>query len=226
MAEWSEAPPLNQYHPSLSLYIRRAIINLERIDGLLFAYQQTPQNVPRLDRVDILRASVVFLHATLEDILRSIAVLLLPLASPEALDQIPFGDSRQREKFLLGALSRFRGKTVDEVLQERVWKHYQQVSFNSTREIAGLLSRLKIDVQPFEKFFPILKDMIERRHRIVHRADLDETDVAGAEAESAINPPLDLDAQTVVKWQCAMHDFSVALLQTISTNLSAAESAG
>ena len=177
MSEWSKTPPFNQYHPALSLHIRRGIINLERVDGLIFAYEGIKHKITRLDPIDILRAAAIFLHAGLEDTLRSIATMMLPLAGREVLNQIPLGDSRQPEKFLLGALTPFRGKSIDEVLKDRVWHHYQQVSVSSVCDIAALLAKLEIDFSEFDRFFVTIEEMIERRHRIVHRADLEHADL-------------------------------------------------
>lgn len=78
---------------------------------------------------DISRAIVVFLHATFEDILRTV-----------------------------GTAKRGRNAKVE--------------SFGSWPPVKRILEQIGLDPTPFEDLKPPLKAMMERRHRIVHRADL------------------------------------------------------
>lgn len=85
---------------------------------------------------DILRAVVVYLHATLEDSLRSLAVLYLPVSGEEQLNPVPLvntGTFGRAEKFFLGKLIAHRGKTVDQVLEESVAAHLARSTYNDTR---------------------------------------------------------------------------------------------
>ena len=53
---------------------------------------------PTVHQTDILRAAVVLLHASLEDVLRSSSEHLLPYASKAVLDDIGFPDAATGEK--------------------------------------------------------------------------------------------------------------------------------
>ena len=65
----------------------------------------------------------MFLHATFEDVLRSMARQRIAASQSLVLDDIPLvGTSRsgRAEKFFLGELDGHRGKTVDQLIQESV----------------------------------------------------------------------------------------------------------
>jgi hypothetical protein len=67
--------------------------NLARVESLVSTYESHPEAQGRgrksAEVLDILRAAVVFLHASLEDALRSVARWKLPSAASPVLDQIP-----------------------------------------------------------------------------------------------------------------------------------------
>jgi hypothetical protein len=105
---------------------------------------------------DILRTSIVFTHATLEDFLRTLAANSLPDATKEVLDQIPLRNVNSKgraEKFLLGSLVEFKGKTVDDVIQESVLDYLKNSNFNSTGDIAQLLVGIGVDVSKVNSSF-------------------------------------------------------------------------
>ena len=89
---------------TLNPYISRIQENIERVLNLIRLYDALegagpigPVNsidddqffVDEQTRNDILRASVVFTHASLEDFLRTFAAMLLPYATESVLDEIP-----------------------------------------------------------------------------------------------------------------------------------------
>lgn len=146
---------------------------------------------------DILRISIVFTHATLEDFLRTLASKLLPFSGSEALNQIPlagFSPSGRAEKFLLGNLVKFKGKTIDEVIQESVNGSLQNSNFNNTKEISQLLKSLNIDITKVNETFPEIDELMKRRHIIVHRADKLK------EGNSNEDCYKDVDSKEVLSW--------------------------
>lgn len=150
--------------------------NLARVERLLQTYEEHPeaQGAGRksAELLDILRAAVVLLHASLEDVLRSTARWKLPSAPAATLNEIPLsGHGPNPKKFYLGDLAAFRGKTVDAVFDESVAAHLEQSNYNSTAEISALLSGIGIDVTRVNAPFTTLQSLMERRHQIVHRAD-------------------------------------------------------
>ena len=69
--------------------------NLARVENLVVTYESHPDTQGRgrksAELLDILRAAVVFLHAALEDALRSIARWKLPAAGSAVLDDASRG---------------------------------------------------------------------------------------------------------------------------------------
>ena len=143
-----------------------------------------------------LRAVIVLLHASFEDALRVIVRLRLGVCTAEVLDTIPLAgisSSGQQRKFSLGKLSKHRGKTVDQVIQESVDEFLDKTSFSSCDDIAGILERkLKLDISSLREHFPILNQMISRRHKIVHTADRE-----GAPGNLSLTP---VDGEDVLRW--------------------------
>ena len=126
-------------------------------------------------RADILRAVVVFLHATFEDVLRTIARPRITAAKADVLNEIPpagTAKSQRKEKFALGSLDAHRGKTVDQLIDDSVQRYLSAKSINSCADVDKLLQQCGLDARPFRRLYPPLNQMMKRRHRIVHEGDL------------------------------------------------------
>ena len=151
---------------ALDPYFRRCISNLYRVGRLIGA------SIRENDQ-DILRSAVVFLHATVEDCLRSIAAAFLPRASEAALNPVPLigMPSSRAEKFRLGRLSSHRDKTVSEVIALSVEAYLRHVTFGRPSEIVEQFEPLGFQMDALRPHFPLLEAMMQRRHQIVHRAD-------------------------------------------------------
>jgi hypothetical protein len=160
--------------------IKRSLYNANRAIKLASLYNSLKDKTelssdPVID--DILRASVVFSHATLEDFLRTIAAKFLPYASEAVLDQIPLSglDSSSRaEKFYLGKLLKHREKTVEEVIEESINDFLKSSNYNDVKDISRLLENINFDMKKVQHLFPAINELMQRRHLIVHRADIDE----------------------------------------------------
>lgn len=137
--------------------VKRFYDNLLRADKL-FRHTDESEEVAS----DILRAAVVFLHATLEDFLRSIERVLLPYCDEKTLNEI---------RLPLGQLAAHREKVVLEVIQESVDGYLNRRTYNNKKDIANLLKKLSIDIEPVGPLLPKLDSLMKRRHQIVHRAD-------------------------------------------------------
>ena len=91
-------------------------------------------------KADICRTIVVFLHATFEDVLRTIARRQIDSAkSEDFLNRIPLiglSNSGRAEKFSLGNLNAHRGKSVDQLSKS------QSTTIGTERALA--LSRMLI----------------------------------------------------------------------------------
>ena len=165
---------------------------------------------------DVLRLAVVFIHAMLEDFLRTLAIGLLPSLDERFLDQVALpGQSRPRaEKFSLGRLANFRGKTVDELIVIAVEKHLETSNFNNTSDIAKFLSALGLQItSAISDTFPDLAKLLGRRHQIVHRGDHLESQNA------TLGPLRDIAASDLVKWLTSLTEFISAVLEQSALRL-------
>jgi hypothetical protein len=91
------------------------------------------------------------------------------------LNDIPLigtSKSGRPEKFHLGALERHRAKTVDQVISESVEVYLNRANFSSCADVERLLLQMSLDARAFKTLFPDLEQMMQRRHRIVHEADI------------------------------------------------------
>lgn len=154
----------------------RFMKNLNRARGLVDSYELLVKLEGEEEEVhsDILRSAVVFVHATLEDLLRSVAEVFLPYSDEETLNKIPLAGTagpNRSEKFSLGKLAAHRGKSILDVVRESVAHHLLTSTYNDTTQISVLLNSVKINVDGVRQMFPQLDVLIKRRHQIVHRAD-------------------------------------------------------
>lgn len=64
--------------------------NLARVENIIESSELLPASAAAPIKSDLLRAAVVFLHATMEDVLRSGLELELPRAAAEHLEGLSF----------------------------------------------------------------------------------------------------------------------------------------
>lgn len=181
--------------------------NFGRLNNLLILHKSLPtERGPRSSqKMDILRATTVLIHATLEDYLRNLLLWKLPTAPREKLSKIPLVNTSEitrATKFDLGDLALYREETVDDVITASVKQYLDTVSFNNTTDIAGWLAAISIKITAeLQALFPSLDDMIKRRHNIVHRADRNDSDHENA------NTIKSLTYSQVSGWRKILDDF-------------------
>ena len=146
--------------------------NLERVRGLVTLHEEIAPGRPGETVDDVLRAGVVLLHATLEDLLRSLEEWKLPEAPSESLRPISFArSSKPKDKFDLGDLAEF--PRPDRGLGHRPIRqaYLKRSSYNQLGVIVAILQRIgrSYDVPARQK--AELAAMMNRRHQIAHRAD-------------------------------------------------------
>lgn len=182
--------------------------NISRVNGLIkFVHgvealrQESPffQNSEGV-RADILRAVVVYLYATFEDALRTVARHNLAQAGTEALKDIPFVGGTDR-KLTLSQVAEHRSKTVDQLVSESVQSYLDGKSFSSFEDVVHVLERLRLDTKPFAYFAKPLGQMMRRRHWIVHEGDLPNPQ------ESKSEPWTVADNWQLVMWLLSVEAF-------------------
>jgi len=196
---------------AIAVQSSRMGFNSARVERLVSLHNQLVDADSTTDVSDILRSAVVLLHASLEDYIRTVAAAYLPYTHPDVLNEIPLaGSGRERpEKFFLGALTPFRGQTVDNLIEQSVTQYLENATYNSSSEVARLVANLGIDVENVRPFLPAIDELMKRRHLIVHRADL----CHNAVQDLTVNP---ISGDEVAKRRSTAVEFS-RLLTTILT---------
>ena len=187
---------------------RRLDVNLARVKSLISAYEGAlpgTQGRPSVATTDLLRAGVVFLHASLEDLLRSLLEWKLPLADAEHLEEVPL-DGEKLRRYTLRDIAKYRGTTVSELIERSVKFSLERSNFNSVDDVAAALVKSSIDTAELGPFASDLEAMMKRRHWIVHRADRNDAQGAGQFVARSLHPT------TVKSWLASVEAFGAAVL--------------
>jgi hypothetical protein len=179
-------------------------LNLARVRELVRVHEGLAADDPGAassEATDVLRAAVVFLHATLEDVLRTLLERRwLRVADPRTFDDVPIatGPDLRQQKITLADLVLHRGKSVADLVQESIDAHLERSSFNHVGDIKTALARSGVDARSVAPYEGALAAMMSRRHQIVHRADMPQVFGSGRRAAT----PLAL--ATVEAWIAAV----------------------
>ncbi len=205
----------------LKRFIRRQSVrlaaNLFRARGLVDLYRSTSGPESRrmaMQRADVLRAAVVLLHASIEDFLKSMALVHLPSAPARCLDAIPIAgsDTQRPETFLLGRLAAHRGASVDNLIRASVQEYLDRITFNNTSDVVSLLTSIGADIERFKAHLPSLDPIMRRRHSIVHRADRVE------ERGSNKSRTLSISVDEVESWISVVEAFMIDAMAAVGFN--------
>jgi len=188
--------------------------NIGRVKNMVEIYQSHIQGSGSGRRghlqTDVLRAATVFLHASLEDLLRSLSYWKLPEAGKETIDKIPLiGSQGNPKKFLLGELVGHKGKSVDALIKESVDQYLERSNYNNVEEVSGNLASIGINPANVNEDFSILEELMGRRHQIVHRADIDSTGGQGKHRVRSIS------VSQIEKWVQSVENFGSAVLDEV-----------
>lgn len=166
-----------------------------------------------IENLDLLRATVVMLHSTLEDFIRNLMNWKLPESDKEKLKKVPLITNpydRRKIKFELGELLEHRGKSIEDVIDLSIKQYLDTVSFNNTHDISSSLNDININTtESIRKLYPNLQKMIHRRHNIVHQADRDF--VIGGNSHKIKRITL----KEVEKWQKTVDSFVLEIVKIL-----------
>jgi hypothetical protein len=160
-------------------------------------------------QADLLRAAVVLLHASFEDLLRSLCEWKMPFANPDAFSDVPLVGTRGKTRFGMQDLAAFRGQTVDEVVTECVVEFLDKSSFNHPGDIRAALENMGVPSGIVDKYASDLAAMMSRRHWIAHRADHNSSKGQGH------HPATSLSNAMVTYWTRMVERFGDELLSRI-----------
>ncbi|MEP7030414.1 MAG: hypothetical protein ABI830_05725 [Pseudolabrys sp.] len=110
------------------------------------------------------------------------------------------------QKFDLGTLSQFKDKTVDDVIKGSVAEYLERSTFNRVEDVTILLECLTLDPEPIRSYFPKLKELMKRRHALVHGFD-----------QSGAAPIQNIDAMTVLDWGGIVVEVTLEILMQAVT---------
>jgi hypothetical protein len=163
----------------------RSWANFRRIESLIRLAVWTVSGkdgaARRSEASDVLRAAVVLLHATFEDAIRTLARYRLGRADAAALKIVEdaLGARKKPYSFTLTELSNHRDKSVGKFIDDTIEVFLSDRSFGSTNAVSAFLPMIGLNVQDFDDLYPDLSRFMDRRHEIVHTADL----AAGGDSE-------------------------------------------
>lgn len=188
-------------------YISRLNVNIARLGRLLQLAKDLGESHEVHD--DLIRSAVVFLHATVEDLLRTVAEIRLPLRPPGCLEQIPWLNTDGALKASLSTLANHRGRSVDDVIKECVHAHLARRSFNNTKDVVALLKQCGISKsgKAWDAMLKALSEITARRHQIVHRADLDP---------STGKPVAPISYNQAIAWTVGVIAFVMAVVEEVA----------
>lgn len=186
----------------------RLEVNLRRVQRLMELYtaSSSGQGRRQVAQTDLLRAAIVLLHATLEDVVRSMSEWKLPLVRDNKI----FGDinlaGTKSSKFTLADIASHRGKSIDDLIRESVLESLKRSNYNNPGEIEQAIEAVGLSKNLLDPYRSLLGPMIQRRHWIVHRADQNVASGSGH------HPTQTIDKATVQEWYDAVQNFSKGLL--------------
>jgi hypothetical protein len=187
--------------------------NIGRVKNLVTLYTNLhageSQGRRPVNSSDVLRAATVLLHATLEEFLRGLSRWKLPAASEEVLNEIPLVGYQRADKFFLGRLSCHRGRTVDEIIEASIEKYLERSNYNNTTEITHLMLSIGVEIERVNGVYPVLTELMERRHLIVHRADRDDCPGSGHHRTRSISK------EKISQWINAVVEFAARICNVL-----------
>lgn len=188
--------------------------NMVRVSNLIAASQklvtQDAKDAESAD--DILRAAVMFLHSSLEEIIRNLYLYRLPSVGQEALNKIPFVtlEGIHRSKgILLGDLYMYQGSFVRNVINESINNYVNTLNINNADQLAECLKLADIQVEPLRQFFSQLNSLMKRRHQIVHQMD------RANELDPLSDPVNQINATLVADWKQSLEGFANMLFDSV-----------
>lgn len=188
--------------------------NITRVESLIGFYNRSGAGRRKAEDSDVLRAAVVFLHASLEDFLRSLIQWKLPQSTDVGVlnkfTLIRGLDGQALKKIDMEFFVNNRDKSCKTIINDAISAWLERSNFNNTREVASLLESLGIISDELRAYFELLQQMMDRRHNIVHRADSSKKGGQGNHSVKSIG------IGHVENWIAAVKRFTDAVLNSIN----------
>ncbi|WP_238912282.1 HEPN domain-containing protein [Achromobacter xylosoxidans] len=188
--------------------------NMSRVSNLIAASKDlVSQKASDIEPAnDVLRAAVVFLHSSLEEIIRNLYLHRLPSAGTESLNRVPFAahePSHRPKSIQLGDLLEYQGQFIDNVIRKSINQYVNTLNINNASQLVDCLKLAKVPHEDLRRFFEPLDSLMKRRHQIVHQ--MDRTN----ELDPLASPVASIDANIVDSWRAALNGFATALFDVV-----------
>ncbi len=164
--------------------LRHAIQNLWRARRFIDLASKIEDN--NENETDLLGAAIVFLHATLEEYLRLIALQEWPRLEKKKLQSVIKQYNRlssKNVKLSLVEIVDYRAKTFDSLLVDELQTFlYQGMNFNSLDEIWGFLKTVNVSLEDLiielgQETLDNVSALIYKRHLVAHQANCNNLDI-------------------------------------------------
>lgn len=186
--------------------------NLKRVDNIISLHRKIAEMSigAKEERDDILRSIVVFLHSTIEELVRNLFIERLPSMECKTLDDIPFSahqSSHRAKGILLGELlNEYKGKLTENIVLDSINSYVDVMNLNDTTQLVSQLEKVKIDIRPLSYIFDDLNSLMQRRHQIVHQ--MDRKDVLDPDRTQIS----EIDGNVVINWRNKVNELALFCL--------------
>ena len=191
---------------------KHTLNNLWRSRRLIDLAKET--EIPEQTQNDLLGAAIVFLHATLEEFLRGVAIREWIKLNDEDLKNVLRKYSRLNTRNikinLVDSVER-RNATIETFIKEEIKSFvYQDMNFNSFKEVKDFLDLTRItfnenvqaELKLEEKDFTNIELLLRKRHGVAHQAGCSN-----------------LDLEQVLVWAKSLQHFLFNLAQSLGLEM-------
>jgi hypothetical protein len=199
----------------MRLLIEESADNLTRVKSLLHIFKiSTDGNIgTEIERAELLRAAVAFMHSSIEEIIRNLFVDRLPNAPSDVLNELSYSihSSTNRAKgILLGELMQnYRGRFVENIIIDSINSHVDRLNINNSEQLASQLKKVNIDTNLISKFLSDIDSLMKRRHQIVHQMDREDN------LDPDIRPTTQIDILQVESWLSSVEGFHAEIIRQV-----------
>lgn len=193
---------------------RRFDYNIRRVENLIEASKEVKGNNCK---GDVLRAAVVLLHATTEDVLRTCQYhMLLNSRDEKALENVALDYDDKGSpimRFSLGQVRKHleRQNSIASFIEKRILKHFNSKSYNNAKDLEIAAQNIDVVKETSGRLAKEIEPMMVRRHQIVHQSD--RRPLRGDTHGKLV----DIQSSDVLAWINSVKPFVAAVLETAAT---------
>jgi hypothetical protein len=175
-------------------------LNMGRVENLVEIFERLEEDNAKSR--DVLRAAVMLLHASLEDVLRQLLLYRLPKSTSVEMLRMFFTDQHGKaEKMEIGELARLHKVKVEREIRSRMTKKLSNSNYGDRGDVIAALKILGFDENDLKPRVEPLGELMSRRHLIVHRSDREEAIIDNGDGRKRTHGrPRKINTDTVKSW--------------------------